>query len=139
MESGARFYAPISSSWVKGCGGSMLVKISALCCTSLIFTCSDINGFIHPVMVHHSNHYTQDTHLNIPRYWVVKNPKSGYMDYDGWLKSVAHFASTSFSSPLNTQVLFYDGQDIHFDDMSFNIINSHNIQSFVLKAGDSVQ
>ena len=56
-ESGARLYAPISSSWVKGCGGSILVKIAALCCTSLIFTCSDINVFVHPVLVH--LHYAQ--------------------------------------------------------------------------------
>ena len=51
---------------------------------------------------------------------------------------MAHFASMCCSSPLNLQVLFYDGHDNHFDDRSLNILRRHNIQYFILKADDSV-
>ena len=49
-----------------------------------------------------------------------------------------HFPSMCCSSTLNTQVLFYDGHDSHFDDREFNILRRHKIQSLILKAGDSV-
>ena len=60
------------------------------------------------------------------------------MDHDGWNKAMYHFPSMCFSSPLNTQVLFYDGHASHFDDKEFNIIHRHNIQSFILNAGNSM-
>ena len=40
--------------------------------------------------------------------------------------------------PLNPQVLLYDGHDSHFYDMALEIFCKHNIQSFILNAGDSV-
>ena len=35
-------------------------------------------------------------------------------------------------------MLFFNGHDIHFDDREVNILCKHNIQSFILKAGDYV-
>ena len=49
-----------------------------------------------------------------------------------------HFTSMCCSSTLNTQVLFYDGHDIHFDDRSLNILWSHYIQSLIIKSGESM-
>ena len=60
------------------------------------------------------------------------------MDHGGWHKSMSHFASMCCSSPLNPQVLLYDGHDIYFDDRALDILFKHNLQSFIIKAGDSV-
>ena len=60
------------------------------------------------------------------------------MDRDGWQKPMAHFASMCCSSPLNIQVLFYNGHDNNFDDRALDIPLRHNIQYFILKADDSV-
>ena len=51
---------------------------------------------------------------------------------------MSHFPSMCCSSPLNPQVLFYDCHDSHFDDRELDILCKHNIQSFILKADDSV-
>ena len=42
------------------------------------------------------------------------------------------------SSPLNPQLLFYDGHDIHFNDRALYILRRHKTQSFIFKAGYSV-
>ena len=57
---------------------------------------------------------------------------------DGWHKTMSHFPFMCYYSPLNTQVLFYGGHDIHFDDRVLSIFCRHNIQYFILKAGDFV-
>ena len=57
---------------------------------------------------------------------------------DGWHKYISHFASMCCSSPLNHQVLFYDGHDIHFYYRALDILRRHNIQYFILNVGDSV-
>ena len=88
--------------------------------------------------MHQSTHNTQDIHYNIPSDWVFHNSPSVYMDRDGWHKSMAHFSSMCFSSHLNSQVLFYDGHGIHFDNRSLNMICRHNIQYFILKSCDYV-
>ena len=109
-----------------------------LWCTLLIFTCVDLKCFIPPVVVHQITHYTQCFHYTIPSDWVIHNSQSGYMDRVGWHKSMSHFPSMCCSSPLNTQVLFYDGHDIHFDDRALDILRRHNIRSFILNKGDYV-
>ena len=60
------------------------------------------------------------------------------MDCDGKLKSKSHLFSMCCSSPLNLQLLLYDGYDIHFDDRSLNILWSQHIQYFILNLGDSI-
>ena len=107
-------------------------------CTSLIFTHADVQCFIPPELVHQGTRHTQDLHYNIPSDWVVHHSLSGYIDNDGWLKSMYHFDSMCFSSTLNSQVLLHDGHGRKFDDRALYILWSYHIQSFFLKAGGSV-
>ena len=51
---------------------------------------------------------------------------------------MAHFASMCCSSPLKPQVIFYYGHVSHFYYWALNILFRHNIQYFILKAGDYV-
>ena len=60
------------------------------------------------------------------------------MNWGGWYKSMAHFASMFCYSPLNPQVLFYDDHASYFYYRSLDIICRHNIQYFILNAGDYV-
>ena len=107
-------------------------------CTELIFTCTDGHSLTPPFLIHQSTHYTQDIYSNIPSYWVVHNSPSGCMDYDGCLKSISHFTSMCFYSPLNNQVIFYDVHESHFYYREFNILQSHHFQFFFLNSGESV-
>ena len=60
------------------------------------------------------------------------------MDRDGWLKSMTQLSNICGASPVNNQILFFDGHDSHFGDLSLTQIQSKNIQPFILKAGDSI-
>ena len=42
---------------------------------------------------------------------------------------MSHFSSICYYSPLNPQVMFYDGHDIRFDDGALKIVWSHHIQA----------
>ena len=70
--------------------------------------------------------------------WLIHNSLSVYMDCDGLHKSMSHFISNWLSFPLNTQVLFYDFHESHFGDRALDILCKHNIQPFILNAGDYV-
>ena len=107
-------------------------------CTALIFTRSDGQCFIPPVVGHQITHYTQDLHYNIPSDWDVHNSPSGYIDHDGWHKSMSHFSYMYFFSHLNPQLLLSGVHDIHFDDRALHIFCRHHIQYFILKACDYV-
>ena len=113
-------------------------EIAPLWWTTLIFTHNYEHFFIPPVVVHQRTHYTQDLHYNIPSDQVIHNSLSGYMDCDGWHKSMSNFPSNCCYFPLNPQILFYDVHDIHLDDRSLDILIKHKIQLFILKAGDYV-
>ena len=91
-----------------------------------------------PFLVNQRNHYTKYIYYNTPSDWVVHISMSGYMYQDEWPKSMLHFYYICGSSPLEHQVLFYDGDDIiYFYDKSFNALYSHRILDLVLKAGES--
>ena len=60
------------------------------------------------------------------------------MDHYGWHRWIYQSVSMCCSSPLNPQVLFYDGCDIKFDHMSLEILCKHNIQYFILNTGSYV-
>ena len=81
--------------------------------------------FIPLVLMHQSNHYTQVLHYNIPSDWVSHNLLLVYIDSYRWHKSIAHFSSIHFSNIINTQVIFYDGHDSHFDDRA--VITKENL------------
>ena len=51
---------------------------------------------------------------------------------------MTHFASMCFTSPLNTQVLFYDDHEIYFYDRALKTLWISYIQYFILKAFKSV-
>ena len=60
------------------------------------------------------------------------------MDRDGWLKAMIQFYNICRASPVNNQILFFDGHDSHFDNRDLTQIQSKNIHPFILKAGDSI-
>ena len=60
------------------------------------------------------------------------------MDRDGWLKAMTQLSNICGASPVNNQILFFDGHDIHFDDRALTHMQSKNIQPFILKLGDSI-
>ena len=89
------------------------------------------------MIVHQAENYTQDLHLNPPSDWLVHNTPSGYMDRYVWIKATSIFSRTCGASKLNSQVLFFDGHNSHFDKRATHLLRSHHISSFILKAGDS--
>ena len=60
------------------------------------------------------------------------------MDRDGWLKSMTQFSNICGASPVNNQILLFDGHDSHFDDRALTQMRIKNIQPFILEAGDSI-
>ena len=91
-----------------------------------------------PIIVHQSNEYSQDLHYNVPLDWIVHQTPSGYMDRDRQLKSFTQFSNVCSTSPVNNQILFFDGNDSHFDDGALRQMTCKNIQPFVLKYDDSI-
>ena len=59
------------------------------------------------------------------------------MERDVWMKEMVHFKTFCGENKLNTQVLFYDGHDRHFDERDIHIILSNHIKPFILNSGDS--
>ena len=60
------------------------------------------------------------------------------MDRDGWLKSMTQLSNICGASPVNNQILLFDGHDSNFDNRSVTQIQSKNFQPFILKAGESI-
>ena len=107
-------------------------------CILLVFTRADGQCFMYPVIVHQAKEYSQYLHHNIPLDWIVHHTSSGYMDRHGWLKAMTQLSNICGASPVNNQILFFDGQDSHFNDRARTKMQSKNIQPFILKAGDSI-
>ena len=91
-----------------------------------------------PVIIHQAKEYSEDLHHNIILDWTVHHTSSGYKDRDRWLKAMTKFSNICGASPVNNQILFFDGHDSHFDDHDLTQMQSKNIQPFILKAGDSI-
>ena len=85
-------------------------------CTLLVFTRADGKCFMPPVIFHQAKEYYQDTHRNIPLDWTVHHTSSGYIDRYGWLNIMAQLSNICGSSPLNKQILFFNGHDSYFDN-----------------------
>ena len=66
-------------------------------CTALIFTRSDGQCFVPPMIVHQAENYTHDLHWNLPSDWLVHNTPSVYMDRDGWMNAISLFGRTCVS------------------------------------------
>ena len=60
------------------------------------------------------------------------------MDRDGYLKFFTQLSNVCSASPVNNQILFFDGNYIHFDNGVLRQMMCKNIQPFVLKYGNSI-
>ena len=77
----------------KFCQGELMWKVqngerASSWCTLLVFTQADGKCFMPPIIVHQAKDCSQDLHYNIPLDWIVHHTPYGYMDRDGWLKSM---------------------------------------------------
>ena len=91
-----------------------------------------------PTVIHQAKEYSEDLHHKIPLDWTVHHTPSSYMDRDWWLKSMTQLLKICSASPVNNQILFFDGHNSHFDGCSLTQIQRKNIHTFILKAGDSI-
>jgi hypothetical protein len=106
-------------------------------CTILFFTRGDGQCPIPPTVVHQGTDVTADFFLNLPNNWVCHATPSGYMDRDGWFKTVTNFVHLSGASESNPQYVFFDGHDSHWDSDALEYMVENNANPFFLKAGDS--
>ena len=51
---------------------------------------------------------------------------------------MTQFSNICGASPVNNQILFFDGHDSYFDDRTQTQTKIKNIQPFILEAGDSI-
>ena len=51
---------------------------------------------------------------------------------------MSQFSNICGASPVNNQILFFDGHDSHFNDRALTQMQRKNIQPFILKAGESI-
>ena len=65
---------------------------------------------------HQAKDYSQVIHHNIPLEWTVHPTPSGYMDRYGWRKVMTQFSNIYGASPVNNQIIFFNGHDSHFND-----------------------
>ena len=91
-----------------------------------------------PIIVHQAKDYYEDIHFNIPLDWEFHHTPPGYMDRDRWLKSITQLFNICGTSLVSNQIFFFYGHDIHFDDHTPIHMDHQNIQTFIMKLGDSV-
>ena len=106
-------------------------------CTLLLFSRADGQCFIPPTVVHQGSNFTQDFQLYLPSDWIVHCTPSGYMDRDGWYKSIRQFIALSGARVTNKQILFFDGHDSHWDADAMDLMSDNHVHGFFLKSGDS--
>ena len=107
-------------------------------CTLILFNQYYGKCFIPPIIVHQAKEYSQDIQFNIPLDWTVHHTPSGYMDRDGWLKSMTQFSKICGATPFNNQIFFFNGHDSHFNECALRQTNCRNTQPFLLKEGDPI-
>ena len=93
-------------------------ECAPLWCTLHVFTQADGQCFMTPVVVHQAKEYSQDIHQNIPLEWEVHHTPYGYMDRDGWFKAMVKLSNICGASPVSNQILFFNGHNSHFDNLS---------------------
>ena len=71
-----------------------------------------------PIIVRQSKEYSQDLRHNIPLDWIVHHTPYGYMDRYGWHNSMTQVSNICGTSPVNNQILFFDGHDSQFNNLS---------------------
>ena len=106
-------------------------------CSFLFFSRADGQCFIPPTVIHQATDMGADFLLEIPDDWIVHGTPSGYMDRDGWYKTIINFANLSGATKSNKQFLYFDGHDSHWDSDALQLLEDRHIKSFFLKSGDS--
>ena len=91
-----------------------------------------------PIIVHQANEYSQDLHYNLTLDWIVHHTPYDYIDRDGWIKAMTQLSNICGASPVNNQILLFDGHGSHFKYGALRQMMCKNIQPFVLKPGDSI-
>ena len=91
-----------------------------------------------PIIVHQSKEYSQDFHYNVPLEQIVNHIPYGYIDRDGYQKTITKLSKLCGASPANNQILFFYGHYSHFDDGALIQMMCKNIQPFELKSVDSI-
>ena len=91
-----------------------------------------------PIIVQQAKEISQHLHYNIPLDWIVHHKSSGYMDIDRYLKPITQLSNVCSDSPVNNQILFFDGHESHFGDGALRQMMFKNIQTFVLKSSNSI-
>mmetsp|Transcript_22960 Transcript_22960/g.34823 ORF Transcript_22960/g.34823 Transcript_22960/m.34823 type:complete len:226 (+) Transcript_22960:932-1609(+) len=125
------------------CGLYHTIQFHAVLCsyysanTILHFTRADGQCFIPPTLVHQSSEITVDLFMNVFGNWVTHATTSGYMDRDGWFKTIHNFTKLCGASESNPQYLYFDGHGSHWDADALDLMSSNDIYSFFLKAEDS--
>ena len=69
-----------------------------------------------PIILHKAKDYSQDIHYDVPLDWIVHHTTSGYMDRDGWIKSMTQISNVCGTYPVNNEILLFYGHGIHFND-----------------------
>ena len=68
---------------------------------------------------------------------MVHDTPSGYIDRDGWYKTIHNFSSLTSSSFHNPQSNFSDGHNSHWDADALDEMKYNHIHAYLLKSGDS--
>ena len=106
-------------------------------CTLLIFTWAYGKYFMPTIIVHQAKEYSEDIRFNIPLDWTVHHTPSDYMDRYGWIKYMTQLSNICNAYPFNNQIIFFDGNEIHFNDHTLSYTEEKYIHLFFLKSGDS--
>ena len=91
-----------------------------------------------PIVVHQDKEYSQYLHQNIPLEWKFHHTPYGYMDRYQWLKTMSNFSNICGASPINNQIILFDGHDSQFDDCYPKQMQRKKIEPLILKAVDSI-
>ena len=67
------------------------------------------------IVLYQAKEYSQYIHFNTAMDWTVHRTPYSYMGRYGWLKSMTQFSNVCGASPVNKQILFFDGYGSHFD------------------------
>ena len=105
-------------------------ECSPLWLTLLFFTQYDGKFFMTPIIVHQAKETSQYLHFNIPLEWTVHHTPYSYMDIYGWIKSMTQLSNVCGTSPINNQIIFFDGHASHFNDRALKYMDQQNIQPF---------
>lgn len=65
---------------------------------------------------------TEDLLRCLSNDWIIQCTPSGYMDRDGWLKVISQFEKLYGASPINNQIIHFDGHNSHWDPDAFDML-----------------